>query len=59
MITFTITVEEKDGQIKTLMDSKTDNPTVSEVRMASFVEGDFKKRQKKLARQTGGKFVSG
>lgn len=59
MIVFTITIEEKDGQLKTLMESTPTEPTKSESSMAAIVEHDFRKRQKKLAKQTGGKFVSG
>jgi hypothetical protein len=59
MITISITIEEKNGELKTLMDSTPSEPTHSEIQMLTIIEHDFRKRQKKLAKQTGGKFVSG
>lgn len=59
MITITVTIEEVDGSLKTAMDSSSQNPTRCEYGMGQMVETEFKKLQKKLARRTGGKFISG
>ena len=59
MITITITIEEKDGSLKTLMSTEHKTPTKCEFGMSQIIEKDFHKQQKRIAKKTGGKFVGG
>lgn len=58
MITITITIEEKDGSLKTLMSAEHKAATKCEFGMAQIIEKDFQKQQKRIAKKTGGRYVT-